>query len=240
MKATSLSQDSSPGKGKRSSAQLLRKALSPALGKYALAFFSVLSAALLGRGMEIYWQATPFASLFFCAIILSAWYGGAGPGLFAWALSVLLFDYFFLLPFDSWAVNWNEVPRLVVFAGSSLIVGLLGASQKRANQLLKRAQKELTVKIEELRKSNDALLAENTERKQAEEALRRSEAYLAEAQRLSRTGSFGWNVSTGEIFWSEETMRIFGLDRAAKPTLEFVKQRTHPEDAAFVQDVLQR
>src|ERR1700733_5273152 len=43
----------------------------------------------------------------------------------------------------------------------------------------------------------------------AEQALRRSEAYLAEAQRLSHTGSFGWDVSSGEIYWSEETFRIF-------------------------------
>jgi PAS domain S-box-containing protein len=52
------------------------------------------------------------------------------------------------------------------------------------------------------------------DRKRAEEALRRSEGYLAEAQRLSRTGSFGWNVPTGELFWSEESFRIFGYGRA--------------------------
>ncbi len=53
---------------------------------------------------------------------------------------------------------------------------------------------------------------ERAERKRAEEALRRSETYLAEAQRLSRTGSFGWNVSSGEIYWSDETFRIFECD----------------------------
>jgi PAS domain S-box-containing protein len=56
-----------------------------------------------------------------------------------------------------------------------------------------------------------------TERKRAEDALRRSDAYLTEAQRLSLTGSFGWKVSSGEIFWSEETFRIFGYDRTVKP-----------------------
>jgi len=59
--------------------------------------------------------------------------------------------------------------------------------------------------------------------------------YLTEAQRLSGTGSFGWNVSTGEIFWSEQTFRIFQCDRTTKPTLEFIFQRTHPEDRAAVQ-----
>src|SRR5712671_4177696 len=55
---------------------------------------------------------------------------------------------------------------------------------------------------------------ERADRKRAEESLLRSETYLAEAQRLSSTGSFGWNVSSGEIYWSEETFRIFEFDRA--------------------------
>jgi PAS domain S-box-containing protein len=76
------------------------------------------------------------------------------------------------------------------------------------------------------------------ERHRAEDALRRSEAYLAEAQRLSRTGSFGWRVSTGEIFWSEETFRIFQYDKTTKPTLELVLQRVHPEDAALVRQTI--
>ena len=78
------------------------------------------------------------------------------------------------------------------------------------------------------------------ERKRAEEELRRSEAYLAEAQRLSQTGSFGWSVSRGEVFWSEETFRIFEYDRAAKPTLELVLQRVHPEDKTLVQHLIDR
>jgi DNA-binding response OmpR family regulator len=72
-------------------------------------------------------------------------------------------------------------------------------------------------------------LRENTqraERKRAEEALRQSEAYLAEAQRLSRTGSFGWRPSTGEILWSEETFRIFRYDGSTKPWALVTLSRT--------------
>ncbi len=68
------------------------------------------------------------------------------------------------------------------------------------------------------------------ERKTAEEALRSSEAYLAEAQRLSQTGSFGWKPDTGEIVWSDETYRIFEYDRSVKPTIDLLVQRVHPED----------
>ncbi len=72
------------------------------------------------------------------------------------------------------------------------------------------------------------------EQKQAETALRRSEAFLAEAQKLSHTGSCGWNVSNGELVWSEETYRIVGIAPATKPTLDLVWQIVHPEDRDIV------
>ena len=78
------------------------------------------------------------------------------------------------------------------------------------------------------------------ERKTAEAAVRRSEAYLAEAQRLSHTGSFGWKVSSGELFWSDETFRIFEYDRSVEPTIDSVVQRVHPEDRADVNEVINR
>src|ERR1700682_3384160 len=71
-------------------------------------------------------------------------------------------------------------------------------------------------------------------------AERRSEAYLAEAQRLSHTGSFGWRPSTDEIIWSEETFRIFQYDRSTKPSVELVLQRVHPKDAALVKETIER
>ncbi len=75
---------------------------------------------------------------------------------------------------------------------------------------------------------------ERAERTIAEEALRRSEAYLSGAQRLSQTGSVGWKVSSGELYWSEETYRIFAYDRTTKPTVDLFLQRVHPEDVASV------
>jgi PAS domain S-box-containing protein len=68
--------------------------------------------------------------------------------------------------------------------------------------------------------------------------LRRREAYLAEAQRLSRTGSFGWRPDSGEIVWSAETYRIFGYDEGIKTTLDSVVRRVHPEDRAEFQRVI--
>ena len=80
---------------------------------------------------------------------------------------------------------------------------------------------------------------ENRERQRAEEALRHSEVYLSEAQRLSHTGSFGWRISTGELLWSEETFHIFQYDRTTTPTVDLVLQRVHPEDAAFVKQTIE-
>ncbi|MEI9939568.1 MAG: AAA family ATPase [Pseudomonadota bacterium] len=76
-----------------------------------------------------------------------------------------------------------------------------------------------------------ALLDENRERRKAEGALRSSEASLAAGQRISHTGSWRWNSATGEVAWSAEAFRIFGLDPAvAVPTIATVLQATHPED----------
>ena len=79
-----------------------------------------------------------------------------------------------------------------------------------------------------------------TEQEHLTQELRRREAYLAEAQRLSHTGSFGWTVQSGENTWSEETFKIFECDPAAKAGLELVLQRTHPDDRALVQQTLDR
>ncbi len=81
---------------------------------------------------------------------------------------------------------------------------------------------------------------ERAERKKAEEALRQSEMYLAEAQRLSHTGSFGWDLATGEIHWSDETYRIFECDPTTKPSVQMVVDRTHPADRTYVRQVIDR
>jgi PAS domain S-box-containing protein len=77
-----------------------------------------------------------------------------------------------------------------------------------------------------------------TRRNEAEAELARSEAYLSEAQRLSHTGSYAWNVASGEIFWSDEMFRIHGFDRTVKPTLELILGRTHPDDVAAVRELV--
>jgi formate hydrogenlyase transcriptional activator len=70
--------------------------------------------------------------------------------------------------------------------------------------------------------------------------LQRSEAYLAQGQSISHTGSFGRDVASGEIYWSEETYKIFELDRSVKPTMEILFQRIHPHDREHVRQAIDR
>jgi signal transduction histidine kinase len=116
------------------------------------------------------------------------------------------------------------------------------AGHKQAKAEIKRLNEELEQRVLErtsqLTAVNRELTKEVLQRKRAEEALQRSETYLAEAQRISHTGSFGWDVSSGQIFWSEEAFRIFENDPANQPTVEVILQRTHPEDRAFVQETI--
>src|SRR5713226_1541331 len=136
-------------------------------------------------------------------------------------------------------------------------VGVLVAGSRRADfptdielLLLRVAANQAAIGLQEARRSGDQKrVAEALERRVAErtskltavnEELRRSQAYLAEAQRLSHTGSFGWRVSNGEIIWSEETFRIFHYDRTTIPTVELILQRVHPDDAALVRETIDR
>ena len=85
------------------------------------------------------------------------------------------------------------------------------------------------------------LVLDTTERKQAEEKLRRSEANLAQGERISHTGSWTWNVATGECFWSLEHYRIFGLDPATfNPSRDNTQRLIHPDDLPAVQEILER
>ena len=118
------------------------------------------------------------------------------------------------------------------------------AGHKQAKAEIKRLNEELEQRVLErtsqLMAVNTELTNEVLQRQSAEEALQRSEAYLAEAQRISHTGSFGWDVSSGQIFWSQETFRIFEYDQTVKPSVELVLQRTHPEDRALVRQSIDR
>jgi PAS domain S-box-containing protein len=198
---------------------------------YAMAVFSVAVAIVAAELITRLLHAEPIALSMLCAVIFAAWFGGFGPALLAIALALLAFHYYLVPPINSFTwkhnlsvVGISEVPRLILFSVTALIVAFVISAQRKATVTL--------------RESSDDLQAAIKDQKRIEARLLQSEMYLSEAQKLSGTGSFGWNVSTGEFFWSEQTFRIFQCDQTTKPTLEFIFQRTHPEDRAAVQKTM--
>src|SRR6267143_6033928 len=91
----------------------------PAFWGYGIAVLSVTVALIISRWPALHLQDAP-VSLFLCAVMLSAWFGGVGPGLLATTLSDLAFDYYFLAPMHSLAAKPEEIPRLVIFTVSAL------------------------------------------------------------------------------------------------------------------------
>ena len=78
------------------------------------------------------------------------------------------------------------------------------------------------------------------DRKCAEEQLQRSEAFLAEGQRLSLTGSFSWKMATGEITWSEQLYRLYEFEIGVPVTLELIRTRVHPEDLTLLEKMIEQ
>ena len=105
---------------------------------------------------------------------------------------------------------WAQNEGMVSFAGYPLMVQdrVVGVMAMFARRRLSAATLDALASVADS-------IAQGIERKQTEEKIRQSEAYLAEAQRLSHTGSFGWNVTSGELFWSDQMCRILGVDQGA-------------------------
>jgi PAS domain S-box-containing protein len=204
---------------------------SSAISRNAMAVLSVAIAIVAAELITRLLNAEAIASSMLCAVIFAAWVGGLGPGLLAVTFALLAFHYYLAPPINSFtwkhdlfAVGISEVPRLILFSITSLVVAFLISAQRKAT--------------EELRHSAYNLQLAMGDQKRIEAALLQSEMYLTEAQRLSGTGSFGWNIASGEIVWSDQTFRIFGYERTTKPTVELIVQRTHPEDRAAVQQTI--
>jgi PAS domain S-box-containing protein len=147
---------------------------------YAVAVLAIAAAVAAGVAADRFLQAAPFVSLFLCAVLFTAWLGGAGPGLFATGLSILAFHYFFIRSLDSLIGTPQDVVRLALFAIAALFVVWLSAAQKRTAESLRRARDELRETVRELEILNTSLKTENAERIRAEQTVRQAERQLQE------------------------------------------------------------
>src|SRR6266480_1300658 len=332
--------------------------IAPAVWRYGLSILSVALATGVTLLFRDYTFRTP---LFFVAILVSTWFGGRGPGLFAVLLSTLSINFFILEPRFSFLFGFRDVLHLAVFLFCALVISSWSTARRRAEHALGRARDELEKKVQErtaelsssneqlrlqinervrterilrehasllnlthdtifVRDINDVITYWNrgaekrygwsskeavgrvsheliqttfpaplkeinaellktgqwegelvhirrdgslvtvasrwalqrddsgnplailetsndiTERKEAEEELRRSEAFLTQGQRISHTGSWSWHVPTGMVAWSEEHFRIFGFDpEKTDPTLQLFLETVHAEDRSFIE-----
>jgi len=190
----------------------------PMILRYGIAVLSVAIAIGLGFFLLQYFEAklTPF--LF--AVAATVWYAGTGPSVLAIVLSVLSPNYFFLRPSFSFSpISYADLVYLTFCIFCALAVGWVRAVRRRAEQELRQAHEELEAKVVE-RTAN----------------LQRDEAYLAQAQKLTHTGSWAWDPRTEKVLYcSEEMFRIFGLDpRESLPSRDNFRQQIHPEDRDWV------
>ena len=196
--------------------------------RYGLALVSVVAAGGLARAFLHFHLPVAFTAFALSAIAITFWYGGTKPGIVAAVLSALVRSYLF-------DPEINTVSRflydLVFLVFALLMTGIA------------RSRKELEVRVAdrtaELTQANNDLKLEIAERNRAEAELRESEAYLAEAQRLSHTGSWARVSATGEMrYWSEECYRVLGFDpHGGLPRFETFLQRVHADDRAKVREI---
>jgi PAS domain S-box-containing protein len=190
----------------------------PTILRYGIAVLSVA----IGIGLDFFLLRHFDAKLtpFLFAVAVTVWYAGTGPGVLAIVLSVLSLNYFFLHSFFSFSpISYADLVYLTFCIFCALAVGWVSAVRRRAEQELRQAREELEAKVVE-RTAN----------------LQRSEAYLAQAQKLTQTGSWVWDPRTEKVLYcSEEMFRIFGLDpRESLPSRDNFRQQIHPEDRDWV------
>lgn len=201
---------------------------------FALSLSSVAAAFLVAEVLTRLLNAEAIVSPLLCAVIFVAWLGGLGPALLAVVLGVLAFHCYLAASSSAslWKLNLfalavpGEVPRQILFLLTAIVVAFVISAQRKA--------------ANDLQRSGNDLLAAIEDQARTEAALRRSETYLTAAQKLSGTGSFGWDVESGDIVWTDGTFRIFGCDRTTKPSVAYIVQQTHPEDRAALQRIIDR
>ena len=221
--------------------------VSPAVQRYGLSILSVAICTAVTFPLQEFGVRV---SLFFPAVLLATWFAGTGPGLLAVLLSILSINFFFTEPFFAFEFSVRDIPTTVAFLVSALVISSWSSARKRnENRLrkseseLRQARNELEGKVEErtakLSRANEELHREIIERKNAEQKLRHSEAFLTEGQRISHTGSWSWDISSGKATWSEEHYRIFGFaPERTKPSFQLFMETVHPDDRQFLKQEL--
>jgi C4-dicarboxylate-specific signal transduction histidine kinase len=167
------------------------------LSSYAVAAISVGIAVVITLKLGSVIEHT--STLFFCSVMLSSWYGGLWPGVFAALLSVVALDYYFIPPLYALGISLEETPDMIVFVSTALFIGWLSGEQKRAKESLRHARDALDAKVQErtaeLKRANEQLQSEIAERELAEEGLIRAQAEIARIARITTMGELAASIA---------------------------------------------
>ena len=199
--------------------------------RYGLALASVAAALGLASAFVHFHLPQTFGVFALTAIAVTFWYAGTGPGILAALLSSVVRDFLF----DPQTSTESRLLFDLVFLVFALLMTRVVRGRKELEQRVAERTAELT-------RLNDNLKREIAEHNRVEAELRLSEAYLAEAQRLSHTGSWAWSPPPGDIrYWSEECYRVQGFDpKGGQPRYEVFFRTIHPDDQARITEVIER
>jgi C4-dicarboxylate-specific signal transduction histidine kinase len=146
-----------------------------------------------------YFFPYPVLFLFFAAVMLSAWLGGTGPGLFAVLLSTLFTDYFFVPPFNSFVIDARNISYFGAFVICAFVASWVSSAKKKSEEALKEARAQLEIRVtertEELQKSNAELRWTIQEHDKAQQALRETQGELAHLSRVFSMGELTASIA---------------------------------------------
>ncbi|MCW3072276.1 MAG: sensor hybrid histidine kinase [Bacteroidetes bacterium] len=181
---------------------------------YGIAVISVITALVVLLWMSNYLQDAAPVSVLLCSVIFSTRFGGIRQGLLSVLLSTIVFDYYFLPPIHSFAINLEQFPRLLFFMVPAFFIVWLSSVQKRMKELLLKSHNVLEVTVEKLVQN---------------------ETKLKEAQAIAHIGNWEIGLQNGINIWSDEVFKILGMEPGEmKPDTEAFLSFIHPDDLVFV------
>jgi C4-dicarboxylate-specific signal transduction histidine kinase len=172
-------------------------AVAQSVTNFIIAAISVGIAVIFTLHLQTFIKHT--SSLFFCSVMLSSWYGGLLPGLFAAFLSYIALDYYFIPPFFALGITPEQTPDMIVFVATALFISWLNGNQKRAKESIRDARDQLDARVRErtaeLEKINERLKGEIAERQAAEEGLMRARSEIARIARITTVGELAASIA---------------------------------------------
>lgn len=163
--------------------------MSRTIWRYGVAIVSVVVALLITLALQNYTDITP---LFYAAIVVSAWYGGRGPGLVSVILATVALDYYFIPPLYTLSPNLKQASFLIGFGLLAIVTSWMSSKRKQAEEVMREARDELEMRVqertEELRQANETL-------RERSEVLQETQTELAHVTRVMTLGELTASIA---------------------------------------------